>query len=671
MYKAALIGLPNAGKTTVYNALTGKNERTGNWHGVTVDSRSAKLKNSEVIIYDLPGIYGLNAFSPEEKVSENFIKINPESLFLNIIPTADLARGIKTAVELIKRGLKTAVVLTFYDEYVKRGGKLDLVKLSKLINAPVIAINANKRKDAARLARFVETTAKTLKLMPTANFAPNRPENQRTQSAPTPLNQAKYSNTYAQAEQSAQESEQEFYNKLGQIFTAPKYREQAIDKLLLNKFWCALSFILVTAAVFFLTFGKNSIGDLMVRGIDSGMDALSAALRNTMQAAACPSVVIGLVTDGILGGVGGVLCFLPQLALLYLFLTLLEESGYMARIAFMFDGFFRKIGLNGRAVFSVFMGFGCTAMAALSTRALDNSSMQKKTVLSLPFITCSARLPIYLVLCNTFFARNKVLILIGIYIFGIIAAAITASLLNKYFYKIKQTFIMEMPDMRLPDIKKLLKVLIYYLKQFIIRIGSTIIIVITVLWLLKSFSFRLEFLSAAEIENSMLAALGKGLKYLLYPMGITDWRVSVSVITGIFAKEAVVGTLELLCPTGLIGVITPISGLAFIVFCTLYTPCLSALAAMRREIGVKLTIISAISSFIIALAAGYLTYFLSLIGGLINIKTVLICVAAAAVLYAAFKGLRAKKCGNCAKCAEANERNNCPKKDKTRKTAQR
>lgn len=618
MIKAALIGCPNAGKTTLFNALTGEHAKTGNWHGVTVEAKTARIKNSDCVLCDLPGIYGLYAYSPEEKASEDYIKQNPDSLFLSVVPAADLARGIKTTAALIERGLKTALVLTFYDEFAKRGGKLDLNALKAALGVPVLAVNGNSGADIKRLKAFIGEAAN----LPAAAVKP-------------------------------------VINELSKFFTPPAFKESFIDKILLNKYASPLCFLLVTAAVFFLTFGKNSPGALLQGLVASAADGFAGYVKGAL-GGVLPEPVTALLCDGVLEGAGGVLCFLPQLALLYLFITLLEESGFMARIAFMFDGLFRKIGLNGRAVFSVFMGFGCTAVAALSTKALDNKNLQKKAALALPFVSCSARLPIYLVLINAFFTKNKVLVLLALYMGGLLLAALTSALLDKFIYKTDKTFIMELPDMRLVGAKKLLKVLLYYLKQFIMRVGGVIMLVMISLWFTKSFSFTMEYVGL-NVDRSILASLGKALKYLFYPMGVTDWRLGVSVISGLFAKEAIVGTLEILCPEGIAALMTPAQGLAFMVFCALYTPCLSALAAMKKEIGLKATAVSAAFTFVFALVSGYLTYFLSLVIQLSYVKPALAVLAAIMVIAALIKKFMFGKCARCGAC-RGHDEGNCKHK---------
>lgn len=622
MYNVALLGSPNAGKTTIFNALTGQHAKTGNWHGVTVEERSAKIKNSDITLFDLPGIYTLNAFSPEEKVSENYVDKNPDSLFLSVVPAVDFLRGIKTTINLLAKGRKTALVLTFFDEFIKQGGKINLNKIKDILKIPVIAINGNNKKDVKKLEKFTKIAV---------------------------------NNTYEHTLDVKNLTE----SLLSSIYTAPIFKQNFLDKLLLNKYLCTISFFCVTALVFYLTFGENSLGGIFQNLISVGMRYFTIFVGDILYSVGASIPVVKFVTDGLLGGVLGVLSFVPQLMILYLFLCFLEESGFMARIAFMFDDIFQKIGLNGRAVFSIFMGFGCTAIAELSTKSLDNKSLQKKTALALPFVSCSAKLPVYLVIINAFFAKSKVIVLFGIYLFGLVLAGITALILDKFVYKSKQTFIMELPPLRIVSVKKLSKTLLYYLKQFIIKVGSTIAVVITALWFLKSFSLSLVFIGD-DIGASILGEFGKWLKYLFYPMGVTDWRISVSVLSGLFAKEAIVGTLELLCGSDASSLLTPAQAFAFLIFCMAYTPCLSALATLKKQVGLKLALICGVGTFIFALILGYVTYFFALVIQALNVNPALVIFLIVVMLCITVgKGSLKNKCSNCQRCTDGKNEGNC------------
>ena len=610
---AALVGFPNAGKTTLFNALTGAQERTGNWHGVTVTASRRPMKGGGVL-YDLPGIYGVSATSPEERVSRDFIENNPDALFLCVISAHDFRRGI-AAAEKLMRIRRTAVVLTFFDEYEKAGGKIDLPRLSGALKREVFAVNAADKKTLSALAARLQRGGEVSMEPPDVGGAVR-------------------------------------------AFSPPARRENPLDKLLFNKWGAAGAFLLSALLVFWLAFGSFSPGALLLSLFERAFSALETAFESALSAA--PEAIRSLVCDGLLGGVFSVLSFLPQLCILFLSLTLLEESGLMARFAFMSDGLFEKIGLNGRAFFSLFSGYGCTAVAALSTRSLENDALKKRTVLLLPFVSCSARLPVYVMVANAVFPFAKPVLLAGIYLGGLALACLVSALLHKTVFKNNPPFVMEMPALRKVGAKKLAKALHYYAKQFIIRVGGVILAVTLALWFAGNFSPAFVYVGGGE--ESILYLLGKGLKYLFYPMGITDWRVSVAILSGLFAKEAVAGSLSLLCGP-LSGVFTPEQGLAFLAFFALCTPCLSALAAMKKEIGLKYTLLSAFGMFLLALLAGYAAYFFAVHLAACTCLALIAATAGGIYLCAKKGGCAACGRGDCAICKRQN--------GKTRKTAGR
>lgn len=574
MIEVALIGNPNAGKTTIFNYLTAGNEKTGNYHGVTVSEKKGTLKGGNFTVVDLPGIYSLNAYSIEEKVAENYIKTHPESLYICVVECSNLLSSISIYNQLVARKLRVMLILNMYDEFIANGGFLDLKTLENNLGVSVILTDARKIADLNKIKKAV--TEKQFRV-----------------------------------------GEKVAETTLDKIFTSPIKKEGAFSKLLLNKFFSPIIFLLIIFTAFFITFSKYGLGNFLLTILENGINFLANFLQEMLSANGCPQALTGFLIDGVIRSLGAVVCFIPQLALLYFFLTVLDETGITARLAFMLDGVFQKIGLNGRAVFSLTTGFGCTALAVLSTKGLDDKPTQKKLALSLPFVSCLAKLPVYTLIINKCFLRAKPLILTGIYLGGVVLSFIISGAISKFFIKKDSAFIMEIPPIRGVKLKKVLKVLIYYLREFIIRIGGVIATVLAVLYLLSTFDFRFNYLGSLGIENSMLAFIGKKLSFIFYPIGVTDWKVTVSVLSGLFAKESIVSTLTLLCGNSL--PFGQVSAIAFLVFTAFYTPCISALAVMKRELGLPLTVAWAIGQFIFALCLSYATYLLARLSLIINI----------------------------------------------------
>lgn len=621
--RVGLIGNPNTGKSTIFNALTGSFEKVGNWHGVTVGAKSAKMKDEQVEIVDLPGIYSMSPFSFEEKISLEFIQEGNYDFVINVIESSNLERNLYLTMQLKQMGAKTLVVLNMKDELEKSGGFIDAAKLSSMLDMPVISINANSKIDVSNLKNAIMTSlANKIKV---------------------PLKKI---------------SADEIYREISRIcklcFIPPKEKESFLDKIFLNKFLALPTFALIMATIFFLTFGKNGIGFRLSEFFSYMLEQyIVPAAGLALTCISSPDFVTRLVTEGILGGVGGVIAFLPQVAILYLLISILEETGYMSRLAFVSDGLFKKVGLNGRAVFSMVMGFGCTAVAALSTRGLDNERIRKKTLFLLPFISCSARMPIYMVICSSFMFKGQTLVILCLYLFSLLLAFITAYLLNRGRFKAdEQVFILEIPPYRFPSPLRLLKVLLNYIKQFIIKIGTIVFALVMLAWLLRSLSPSLELLSEDRISESILAKLGGLIKYLFYPMGIRGWEIPVAALSGLIAKEAVAGTLALLFPVGLAGSLSNISAFSFMVFCMLYTPCAAAVAAIGREGGKKLAFLSAAYQMVLAFAAAYVTAFMLNLIQKIGIWPIATVIAGIGLLIYVIIYLKNKKrsCACCVGC---------------------
>ena len=561
MFEVALIGNPNAGKTTIFNYLTGKNERTGNYHGVTVNEKKALLKGENLTVVDLPGIYSFNAYSIEEKVSKSYIESHPNSLYVCVIESSNFLSSLSLFNQLSNRKLKVLLVLNMYDEFIKNGGYLDLKGIEKQLNITVLTIDATSNKDLKKLKKAIDE-----KRFSVANFGDE--------------------------------------NLLKKLIVLPIKKEGVFDRVLLSKILSPIISFLIIFSVFFITFSKYGLGDFLLSLCESGVSFLSQKIEGFLSLSACPIALKSFLIDGVINSLGSVVCFLPQLTILYFFLTVLDETGVTARLAYMLDGVFKKIGLNGRAVFSLTAGFGCTALAVLSTKGLDDKPTQKKLALSLPFVSCLAKLPVYTLIINKCFLRAKPLLLTAIYLGGLILSFIVSGIISKFFIKTESSFVMEIPPLRTIKLKKVLKVLICYLKEFIIRIGSVIFVVLSVLYLLANFDFTLKYLGKTGLENSILAFFGKKLSFIFYPIGVTDWRLTVSVLSGVFAKESIASTLTYLCGNTL--PLSGVSAVSFLTFIAFYTPCISALTVIKGELGFVLTLALAIGQFLFALLLSYL-----------------------------------------------------------------
>ncbi len=550
--KILLVGNPNAGKSTLFNRLTKGHAKVGNWHGVTVGAteRHATLGGRKYLVCDLPGIYSLDSMSMEEKVSRDIIVSERDAFLLFVVECAGIRRALPLFFSL-SEGRRAAVVLTKRKQLLRAGGKIDKEGLSAHLGVPVLYAEEKGFKE--KLAHIVEKT---------------QPLGQkRALSADFPDG----------------------------VFVPPREGLSRADRLLLNGFFCVPLFLFLMLLVFFLTFAPHLMGDTMKGAIEDFFGEFLGSF-----AARIPSPVVrSLVKDGILNGLGSVLCFLPQIAMLYLFLTVMEESGLLSRLAYLTDGVFSKVGLNGRAVFSLLMGFGCTAAAVLTTRGLDDKKMQKRAILCLPYIPCSAKLPVFLTLASSFF-EDPFPAVVLLYFIGVLFSFAVARLLRGK----RPVFLMELAPLQLPDPVFVLKSLLFQLKQFIIKTATVILCFLLLSWMLSSFDFSFHLVSA---ENSMLAAVCGGLKWLFAPAGMGDWRIAYAALSGLVAKENVAGAIRMFFGEFPYG---EGSAAAFAVFMLTCSPCVSAVAATAREVGWKRAALYAAVQTGTALLLCYLTYFL-------------------------------------------------------------
>ena len=558
--KLLLIGNPNAGKSTLYNALTGGHARVGNWHGVTVSALEgeAMLSGNRVRIADLPGVYSADGLSMEERAACAYLEACPEGVVCLVTECAALPRSLALLSALAK-GRRAILVLTKKRQFVRQGGKLEERELERILGIPVVS----------------------------AEGVPPRELRERVGEALLRAGQL-----------SAASEEGRSLPK--EVYTRARMRLTKLDRFLLHPAAACAVFALLLAAAFFLTFSPVGPGGLL-KGL---IEALIIQIKEAFQTHISSLVLCSFVGEGLVGSVGGVLCFLPQIGMLFFFLSLLEESGLLSRLAFFTDGTLSRVGLSGRAVFSLLMGFGCTAAAILSTRGLDDKRMQRRVIWCLPYLSCSAKLPVYLTLASSFF-RDQFLAALLLYVLG---AGLSFAVLLFMGGEKGAPFVLEFAPLRLPEAKTVAKALCFQLKQFIIKLGTVILAFFIASWLLSSFDFAFRFV---PVEESMLAHLCGGLKWLFAPVGMEDWRIAYAALSGLVAKENVAASLELFFPVFPYGAR---SAFALAVFVLASSPCVSAVAAAAREVGIKPALLYAVFETAGALLLSYFVYFLTGLG---------------------------------------------------------
>ena len=656
----ALAGNQNSGKTTLFNALTGSNQHVGNFPGVTVEQKTGEIrgvKGAEVV--DLPGIYSIRPYTQEEIVSRDFILDGKPDGIINIVDATNIERNLYLTLQLLELRIPTVVALNMMDEVRVNGGAINVKLLSELLGVPVVPIAAAKNEGVSELIGQAVQTVKKRVLPSVQDFCPDgavhrcihavahviedhaRNIGVAARFCATKLIEGDESlakrleldqNELELIEHSVLEMEHETGFDRNEALADMRYtfienvvaeavvkchesrehrRSVNIDKILTGKYTALPVFFGVMFLVFWLTF--NVIGSSLSDLLTAGIDALTSVVDAGLTAYGINPVVQSLIIDGVFAGVGSVLSFLPIVVTLFFFLSILEDTGYMARVAFVMDRLLRKIGLSGRSFVPMLIGFGCSVPAIMATRTLASDRDRKMTILLTPFMSCSAKIPIYAVFCAAFFAKYQALVMIGLYFSGIILAILVALILKGTAFRGQPVpFVMELPNYRMPSPKNVVLLLWEKAKDFLERAFTIILLASIVIWFLQTFDTRLNVVS--QSADSLLAMVGRLIAPIFTPLGFGDWRIATSLISGFVAKEAVVSTLSVLLGTGVASLhlalpemFTALSAVSFLLFTLLYTPCVAAVATLNKELKsgiatVGVVIVQCVVAWVVAFA---------------------------------------------------------------------
>ena len=653
----ALAGNQNCGKTTLFNQLTGSNQHVGNFPGVTVDRKSGAIRNNpNTEVTDLPGIYSMSPYTSEEIVTRQFIIGEKPTGIINIVDATNIERNLYLTMQLMELDTPMVLALNMMDEMRGNGGTVRINKMEAMLGIPVVPISAAKNEGvdelvdhALHVAKYQERPGRMdfcgeadhggavhrcihgiIHLIedhaeaagiPVRFAATKLVEGDQRIEAALKLDQ----NEKEMIEHIIVQMEQErgldraaaiadmrfhfIHQLVEQTVVKPRQskeqlRSARIDRFLTGRYTAIPAFVGIMALVFYLTFGV--IGLALQNLLEVGMDALTAAADSTLTAWNVNAAVHSLVIDGIFTGVGSVLSFLPIIVTLFFFLSLLEDTGYMARVAFVMDKLLRRIGLSGRSIVPMLIGFGCTVPGVMASRTLPSERDRKMTILLTPFMSCSAKLPIYSLFAAAFFPEHAALVMVSLYFLGIAVGILMAILLKSSVFKGEAVpFVMELPNYRLPGLKNVVQLLWEKARDFLQRAFTVIFVATIIIWFLQSFDLRLSL--TADPQQSILAWLASGIAPLFAPLGFADWRVSTALITGFMAKESVVSTLTILygSSAAFAAELSPAAAAPLLVFCLLYTPCIAAVASVKRELGGKWAFIMVANQCIVAWLAAF------------------------------------------------------------------
>ena len=639
MLTFALAGNQNCGKTTLFNALTGSNQHVGNFPGVTVDRKDGEIRGqSMTLVTDLPGIYSMSPYSSEELVTRSFLLNQKPKGIINIVDASNIERNLYLTMQLMELDIPMVLALNMMDEVRENGGSININEMEDLLGIPVIPISAAKKEGINELIDHAVHVAKYQERPQRIDFCSSSGDGaavhralhaimhmieDHAQSAGIPIRFAAskvvegderiitaldlddnekdaVEHIIVQMEKEGGMDRSALIAKMRFSFiqsvcdecvVKPKeskehIRSTRIDRILTGKYTAIPCFILLMGLVFWLTF--NVIGGTFQGWLELGIEKLSALLEAGMVKWQVNDVLQSLVIDGIFAGVGSVLSFLPIIVIMFFFLSLMEDSGYIARVAFVMDKPLRKIGLSGRSIVPMLIGFGCTVPGVMATRTLPSERDRKMTILLTPFMSCSAKLPIYAFFSAAFFPRYSALVMTLLYFLGIAMGILTAIAMKKTSFKGEAVpFVMELPNYRMPGLGNVMRLMWDKAKDFLQRAFSVILVATIVIWFLQTFNFHLQIVS--DSAHSILASIAGVISPILAPLGLGDWRLSTALITGFMAKESVVATISMLYGTvgSLVAVMSKASAVSMLVFSLLYTPCVAAIASIKRELGVK------------------------------------------------------------------------------------
>ena len=653
----ALAGNQNCGKTTLFNQLTGSNQHVGNFPGVTVDRKSGAIRNNpNTEVTDLPGIYSMSPYTSEEIVTRQFIIGEKPTGIINIVDATNIERNLYLTMQLMELDTPMVLALNMMDEMRGNGGTVRINKMEAMLGIPVVPISAAKNEGVDELVDHALHVAKYQERPGRMDFCGEEDhggavhrcihgiihlieDHARAAGIPVRFAATKLvegdqrieaalkldQNEKEMIEHIIVQMEQErgldraaaiadmrfhfIHQLVDQTVVKPRQskeqlRSAQIDRFLTGRYTAIPAFVGIMALVFYLTFGV--IGLALQNLLEMGIDALTAAVDSTLTAWNVNAAVHSLVIDGIFTGVGSVLSFLPIIVTLFFFLSLLEDTGYMARVAFVMDKLLRRIGLSGRSIVPMLIGFGCTVPGVMASRTLPSERDRKMTILLTPFMSCSAKLPIYSLFAAAFFPEHAALVMVSLYFLGIAVGILMAILLKSSVFKGEAVpFVMELPNYRLPGLKNVVQLLWEKARDFLQRAFTVIFVATIIIWFLQSFDLRLSL--TADPQQSILAWLASGIAPLFAPLGFADWRVSTALITGFMAKESVVSTLTILygSSAAFAAALSPAAAAPLLVFCLLYTPCIAAVASVKRELGGKWAFIMVANQCIVAWLAAF------------------------------------------------------------------